>query len=68
MLDETELQINVYRNGIGIDPSRDGISYVRIVHLPTGLVAMCGTEKSQLQNKAIALAELEKLVEERGCQ
>lgn len=28
---------------------------VRITHLPTGLVAVCKTERSQHRNKAIAL-------------
>lgn len=33
-------------------------SAVQVTHLPTGLQVRCGTERSQLQNKANALALL----------
>jgi len=52
-IDEHDLRIDVYTAGVGTKP------HVRIVHLPTGLVAECGTERSQLRAKEICLAELE---------
>lgn len=32
---------------------------VRVTHVPTGLTAICGSERSQLKNKDIAIAMLE---------
>lgn len=32
---------------------------VKITHLPTGMIAQCGFERSQLKNKTIAMAMLE---------